>query len=468
MTGASFAIVAVAIACFFATGHLLLGSIIRRTQLFWFERWAAAYLAGMAALSGLWFALAPFFHPLWVLAVCSAGASLLSLRAKTGSGGVFTEASGLKSCATTKPLPTPFDIALAVLISVECAALFVAALRTPLGFDGVFNFEMKASLMFFDQSHVLPVGYIGDVSRNWSHPQYPLMVPFGELWIYSWLGRVDHGATKLLFPLFYVSLIALVCGAVRRVAGLRPSLATGAALGLMPPLTLIPGAASGYADVPLAAATAGAVSFTWLALRNGARDAALLAGMMSAIAAWTKSEGIVLAGTVGILALVFRYVLARRSSCTLSVAASSAPILVPAVVLAPWLILQHVYGIPAADFLPITIANAVDNLDRVPIILELLVWELVRPGHWGLLWPAWCVAVLLVITNRRRIASDLFLIGAVAIPLVLYVVPFVFSSWTDVDQHVRSALPRILVPLAPIALWLTAATFWREWETRAS
>ena len=470
MTGTTAATAAVAIACFFATGHVLLNSIVRRTQLFWFERWAAAYLIGMAALSGLWLCLAPFFPPLWVLTVFSAGASLVCLRARfvtTRLEGLFAEAAGLKSCATAKPLPTPLDIALAALISVECVALLAAALRTPLGFDAVFNFEMKASLMFFNRSHVLPVDYIGDMSRNWSHPQYPLMVPFGELWIYSWLGRVDHGAAKLLFPLFYFSLVSLICGPIRRVAGLRPSLATGAILGLMPPLTLIPGAASGYADVPLAAATAGAVSFTWLALRTGARDAALLAGMMSAIAAWTKSEGVVLAGTVGLLALVFRYVLADRSSFNLSVAASSAPILVPAVVLAPWLTFQHLYGIPPADFVPLTIANAVENVYRVPIILELVVRELLRPGHWGVLWPAWCVAVLLAITNRDRIAPDLFLISAVAIPLVLYVVPFVFSSWTDVDQHVRSALPRMLVPLAPIALWLTAATFSREWQARA-
>jgi hypothetical protein len=293
------------------------------------------------------------------------------------------------------------------------------------------------------------------------------MVPFGELWIYSWLGRVDHTATKLLFPLFYFSLIALVCGAVRRVAGLRPSLAAGAALGLMPPLTLIAGGASGYADVPLAAAMAGAVSFTWIALRTGAPDAAVLAGAMSAIAAWTKSEGIVLGGSIGFLVLVFRYVPARHFTCNLSVGASSAPILVPAIAIAPWMTLQHRYGIPPADFLPLTIANAVDNLHRVPVILELVVRELLRPGHWGLLWPAWCVAVVLVTTNPRRLVSDLFLIGTVALPLVLYVVPFIFSSWTDVDQHVRTSLPRLLIPLAPIACWSTAATFWRECRARA-
>jgi hypothetical protein len=462
--GTSAAIATGAIACFFAVGHLLLHAIERRTELFWFERWAAAYLFGMAALSGLWFGLAPlsrFVQPLSVLTVCSAAALLfLCMRAQKESGRVV-------SGRWRNPLWTPVEIALAALIAIECAAVFAAALRTPLGFDGVFNFEMKASLMFSDASHSLPIDYVGDASRNWSHPQYPLMVPFGELWIYSWLGRVDHAAAKLLFPLFYCSLIAFVCGAVRRAGGVRLSLAAGAALGLMPPLTLIAGAASGYADVPLAAAMAGAVSLTWIALRTGASDAAVLAGMMSAIAAWTKSEGIVLGGSIGLLVLVLRYVPARRFSCNLSVGASSAPILVPAIAIAPWMTLQHRYGIPPADFLPLTIANAVDNLHRVPVILELVVRELLRPGHWGLLWPAWCVAVVLVMTNPRRLASDLFLIGTVALPLVLYVVPFVFSSWTDVDQHVRTALPRLLIPLAPIACWLTVATFWREWQARA-
>ena len=175
MTWASAALVAVAIACFFATGRLLLATILQRTPLFWFERWAAAYMLGMAALSALWFGLAPFYRyvdPLWVLTLCSAGALLLCVFAKSKTGWGVVSAASWRN-------PFPADMALAALIAVECAALFVAALRTPLGFDGVFNFEMKASLMFLNPSHTLPVEYIGDSSRNWSHPLYPLLVPFG-------------------------------------------------------------------------------------------------------------------------------------------------------------------------------------------------------------------------------------------------------------------------------------------------
>ena len=117
------------------------------------------------------------------------------------------------------------DRLLVGLLILEFLALVAASLRTSLGFDGLFNFEMKARLMFEHPVGRLPLAYLSDASRAWSHPQYPLMVPFAELWVYTWLGRVDHTAVKILFPLFYFSLVAIMCGFVRRMAGVRVALA---------------------------------------------------------------------------------------------------------------------------------------------------------------------------------------------------------------------------------------------------
>ena len=283
------------------------------------------------------------------------------------------------------------------------------------------------------------------------------MVPFAELWIYRWLGRMDHAAVKILFPLFYFSLIALTCGAVRRFAGVRGALVVGVAVGLMPPFTLLPGASSGYADVPLAAAIAGGVSFTILALRTGNLEAVTLAGMLLAIATWTKTEGVLLAACLGMAGaglLHFHSPVPFRRSCAL--------IWMPMLAATPWIVIHQHYGIPAPDFLPVSVANISANLDRLPAIAELVFRELLRPGHWGLIWPSWGVAILLAIKYRR--VTDWFLIAAVALPLGLYVLPFMLSSWPDPTEHVRSALPRLLVPLVPVALAFTAVTLWHEWR----
>ena len=43
---------------------------------------------------------------------------------------------------------------------------------------------------------------------------------------------------------------------------------------------------------------------------------------------------------------------------------------------------------------------------------------------------------------------------------MLYVGVFTMSAWNDVTEHIRWALPRLLVALAPIALMSTVLVIW--------
>jgi hypothetical protein len=456
--------VAAAVAVLLAVGHALVAVVAGRMPLYWFERWAAAYLIGMASLSVLWITVSVFFdlvHPiLMVSAFGAAGGAALYYRFRARSHAVE------ESALVEEPVGSNSrwqNAVLMALITVEFAALTLVSLRGSLGFDGLFNFEMKARLMFEHPLRQLPLGYLSDASRAWSHPQYPLMVPFGELWIYAWLGRIDQTAVKILFPMFFAAVLAFVCGVCRRLAGNQAALATALALGLMPPMTLLPGAASAYADVPLAAAVVGAAAFMFRALSTGESEAAMLAALLLAVASWTKTEGVVLALSIGTLGVLFsRVVHAYGRPSSISFRRSLMWIWLPALAAFPWFLVQLQYGIPAPDLVPFSVANVGANLDRTPAILALFAGELLRPGHWGLVWPACAVATVLLLTNTRGPAAEWFLASVTFVPLILYVLPFMLSSWPDPAEHVRSALPRLLVPIAPVALLLTVVSVSRE------
>jgi hypothetical protein len=199
------------------------------------------------------------------------------------------------------------------------------------------------------------------------------------------------------------------------------------------------------------------------ALSAAESEAAILAGLLLAVASWTKTEGVVLAFSIGMLGVFFSQVArAYDAPSSISFRRSLMWIWVPALAVFPWLVVQHQYGISAPDFVPLSMANAGANLDRMPAILALFAAELLRPGHWGLVWPACALATLLLMTNTRGPAAVWFLAGVTFVPLMLYVLPFMLSSWPDPAEHVRSALPRLLVPIAPVALLLTVVTVSRE------
>src|SRR5204863_1860378 len=179
--------------------------------------------------------------------------------------------------------------------------LAAAALRTPLGWDALFNWEFKARLAFEHQPQgQLPLAYLSDASRAWSHPRYPLVVPFVEFWIYSWLGHVDQMMIKIIFPLFFYAVVGAACGAVRRLTNNAWLAAAAAvALGSLPPLAAGSGAVTGYADVPLAAAITAAGSCALMALTTPRIDMFMLAASLGVVAAWTKTEGLLLTLCLG-------------------------------------------------------------------------------------------------------------------------------------------------------------------------
>ena len=428
----------VALAVLFAAGAAVQTLLLRRTETYWFEYWALAFLLGTAAMSALWIVLNPLYgliHPLPVLSLC---ALLL----------VATTRSRLKIALPAKvPSLQWIDLFLAILLCVEMALVLAASLHSALGWDGIFNFEMKARLIYENNpAGQLPLEYFSDTSRAWSHPEYPLMIPFAEFWIYSWLGRVDQSAIKILFPLFYCSAVALLAGAVRRFSSARTALLTALALGVLPPLTYLPGAASGYADVPLATSLVGAVSFAYLGLVSDDTDALYLSGVLGAIASWTKLEGLMLACSLGLLTLAIGLVLRRRRAV--------AVFAIPIVLMAPWLIFQRLYGMPSSDF-AVPSNGIFSNMHRLPEIAGVVGGELLRPGHWGLLWPCWLMAIGLQLRFDRRAMCEWLLVAAVVVPITVYILVFTFSTWPDVNEHVRLAIPRLLVPLAPIALLST-------------
>lgn len=473
-------------------GRALLGLVAPDAAATAAECWALAFLLGTGGVSLLLWWLSPLFAlipavwsvtlAIFVIAVCAIAVARRRSHQRTGLGtgsgcrrslgggcqpdqgppkGGHYHGFGGSSCEWTAARRV-LSIALVTL----CGALAIVALVTPLGWDGVLNFELKARLAFLHHpSGTIPLRYFADASRAWSHPQYPLMLPLTETWLYGWIGSPNQSALKLLFPLFYFSLMALFFAALRRHVSHTQALAGCVGFALIPSFAIGPGGATtGYADVPLAAFVFGAVSYACSGLGPERRpQQVILAAILSGLAAWTKREGVLLAGCL--LAAVLAAFLLRVSTGSTDSArwkrAVFALALGPALVVIPWWVFQRQYGVPdTRDFLPFTAANIEANFSRLPLIAGLIGHELLRAGRWAALWPAFVVATLVAGASLGRSRTGLLTMMVVG-PLAIYAGTFTLSAWPNYRDHLATALPRLLLPLAPMA-WLATLLCLRD------
>ncbi len=420
-----------------ALGYGLTKFLASDLPLYRTERFGIAYVLGTGAASIAWILLTPLYPVIPPTVAVSAIAWIVAATALMRK----TKAPHVPRNRSRQWWVIP----VAAVVLLQVAALAYAAMHSDLGFDAVFNFELKARVAFENATRgEIPLAFFSDESRVWSHPRYPLLVPFAEFWIYAWLGRIDQQLVKIVFPLFYVALICVVGGAVRRLADTGTALLAVAALGTLPPLTVIPGAISGYAEVPLASAIAAATACAVAAVHDRRDSGFWLAGALAAVGAWTKVEGAILALCLGAVVTI---VAGRRA----------APlVLLPLAVIVPWTIFQQLWGIPEKDFPTLSPLIALANLERVPVIARVTARELITPGHWGLLWPSFAVIAAMAMMQRRLRDVHVVMIVVVMVPVCIYAASYLLSSWTDVEGHITTSFVRLLVPLAPVAMMFAA------------
>lgn len=337
--------------------------------------------------------------------------------------------------------------ALVAILTIQIGVIFWIGSKRPLGWDGLLVWEIKARYAFLNGG-VLPGSYFQGIGRSFSHPEYPLAIPFTQLWLYLWLGEANQFLARTIFPIFYCVGSVLLALLGKRLTNRRSiGLFLAVALFFIPQASFSTGSAIvGYADFPLAIYYLATVGYLLCALRED--DCGVSAPIFAACLAclpWIKKEGVILwalaAFAAGLLVLVGR--LPRR--CLFA--------LFPGlVVAASWRLFLHAVHLAlVSDFLPINRETFPANLVRLPSIYEVIFAEISTRQNWGFFWGVSALAILFLGFRWRYLTERLLVIFAVT-PLVLYSGIYVLSAWEHYLDHVASSAPRLLLQLVPVLL----------------
>lgn len=410
--------------------------------------WGAAFGVGLAAWTTLLFVASllgavprPWFAALALPFVLALGGRRL------GAGG----ASAALPPGATALRWTPADFALAAAAILLWLSATAQALVEPVAeWDVLAIWGLKGRILAAESVAASP--YFHDLTRAYSHLDYPLGWPFALSWIWSFTGADDLLAVKWLAPATLAALLAALAGALAARIGRRPALAATAAVAAIPML-----AANGarlLADTPLALhlllfalALAGA--------RAGDRRALRLAAWSFTGLVTTKNEGL-------LLALVFAAAWAvagrRREAEDRPVPHARKLVdLAPALGAILWLLFRATLPRVHANSGEILSAAALGRAwDHFGETLRGGLGYLANPTDWLLFWPLVAAALLAgarQIVRRRELAATALALATAALAYAVVLAGHDFGVATILEQ----AGSRLALQLAPAAAWLAAA-----------
>lgn len=348
------------------------------------------------------------------------------------------------------PRPTNrIEWILGTLLLIELATIFLVSLKHTLGWDGLLNWEIKARYAFLN-SGVLPQSYYSSVGRAFSHPEYPLALPFTELWLYLWMGAPHQFWIKTIFPLFYIAGALLLAIFVARLSGKRWIGLFVALLVLFVPFVLLsPGGVTvGYVDIPLSVFYLAALGYLLGAVESNSKRELILFAALLMLLPWIKSEGLILWAVLALLGLIAGLVRHRVRPFLFTV----APGLL--IVLGWRLYLKAVHCVPPADFARPTFRLLGEDVGRLPTICRIALMELTDISLWSIFWIMAIIAIIYLLASRNFVR--LLLVAAIAVPMALYLATYVFSAWPSYTAHITSSLPRLLLQVMPVS-WMAIA-----------
>lgn len=344
----------------------------------------------------------------------------------------------------------PVEFALGAILAIEVATIFYLSYVHTLGGDGILNWEIKARYAY-ENAGILPASYLQDAGRAFSHPEYPLAIPYTELWLYFWVGDTNQFWAKTIFPLFYLAGVILLTSLVARLTGKAWAGLAGSILLFFIPQVSVGGGSVivGYVDFPIAVFYLATIGYLLCACRAGDRGSFAIYAACLALLPWVKREGVILwlvaAGCGALL------IWSRKKSRMHFLA------LIPGVfVILAWRIyLVRMHAVASNDFSALTLTVLQTNIYRLGTIASELASEFTDTGKWSLLWALTVIAAGFFVRRYRDI-HVVILFTAILVPIGIYSLSYTFSAWPDYVAHLELSISRLLMHVAPLAVLLVA------------
>ena len=351
------------------------------------------------------------------------------------------------------------EIFLLFVIVLSVVLISFQALFKPMfTYDALSIWAFKATVFFKEQTIFTDDFY--NSNRLHYHPKYPLLIPLTENWIYNCLGCVNDRLVKIIFPLFYISLISIFYTTQRRFFSRQYSLVFTALLTTIPSFVRSDkgGAAfSGNADVPLTFFYSVGIIYLFCWMKEREKVDLLISAIFSGLAIFTKNEGLGLFAVTVFCLSLFILFNSKKGVVGQNIESLSTYIIIPMLIVSPWLLLSM--GMPTFvedENYPghLTIATVIANMPRMPTILSSFCLEFMDIRRWNIFWILFGVAVIGGFKFMiKSLIKYIFLI--LILDFCLFVLVYIITPW-NVKELISCSMTRLVIQITPIAVFIVS------------
>ena len=282
---------------------------------------------------------------------------------------------------------------LLAVILIQTIYVFLRALIIPMeAFDSILNFGMRAKVFYFNQG--IPANYFSEFKDVIYNIEYPLLLSLTETCGYIFLGQFHDGLIKIIFPLYYLSILMFTFGFFRRFFSRENSLLFLFFLATVP--QFVEFATNGYAEILVSFYFTVSAFYIILWMTTKKPEALIVSAVCCALMLWTKTEGLML--ICANIALVIVYGILEKSSHWRTLLKYIA--FCSLLLMLYWVVIHamgvNVHGMFKAQKNP---PHLWEYLSRTGPILYEYQMHIFGPKKWNLIWILW---IGLVIFRLKR------------------------------------------------------------------
>lgn len=288
-----------------------------------------------------------------------------------------------------------YEFSLLGLILLRVAfVLFENLIKPIITVDAFANWSLRAKVFFVESGLLLDK--TNSLFFGGGHIFYPINIPLLETWIFNVLGYWNDQIIKIIFGLFFISLLILFYSAIKRFASRPIALLSTFLLSSLP--LLLHHATIAYADLPVCVYFTGSALFMLNYFKSKDIKHLYVSALLAGLATWTKTEGtpLLIINLVVLCIFCFR----SKNDIITSINMLANYFMIVLIFKLPWSLVNMAYQVPKNIYHRIQYENIFTNMYRLPVIMSHFYNKMFFYGNWNI---AWFVFIIFLLYSFNRL-----------------------------------------------------------------